>query len=158
MKIISLALLVSALLLSGCGSLEPKILYRDAAHPISDTGVVIFSPYVDGVLHSDISTSLLTTDGVDSRNAINQKVNWARVLPGKHVFRLQVVANARPMGGVIYYNIAHLEVTADVEPRHTYIVRYYPSKSAISAQVEDRGENSGSGVMLRGVLVVPEFK
>lgn len=132
-----LVLAITMLSLAGCVDLsEPKIMYKDAAHPQSDTAV--FAVRNVGVTDTNVTVggAVVTVDGSSTvRPCMTWCVpSWVRVLPGTQDFK--VVFSKQTVRGE---KVVHVP---DMLPGHVYIAELHDAGMSFGVTVRDDGEHS----------------
>src|SRR5690348_7752297 len=130
--------------LSGCMSLgEPKVAYKDANHPHSDTA--IFAVQGFNAAEAGAPQTISAVWRVDGKSMLNrfsmgeELPVWVRVLPGTHEFKIsydKFEDGTRKTGFAT-------KTVADMQPRHVYFARLHDLGNQFRIEVVDLGENSG---------------
>jgi hypothetical protein len=117
---------------------KPYVMYDDKDHPLADTAVFAV------IRHGGYGSRIQKVDGKKPHCGIVGCPLWVRVLPGSHVFEVNLdILNTFPRK----HGTAELTVS-DMKPSHLYDAQFHIEDKKFRVTAEDLGENPDYGVKL----------
>jgi hypothetical protein len=146
----SLLLLLSVtLVLTGCAVHQSPYIAKSAhGVPLKDTAVLVA---LDDKHLRNVSGASPTIRGINGENLLlctHGCPYWVRVPAGRNSFAISYVTDIRLGDG---FKVAILDVAAEMQAKHVYVVRYERAGDHVGATIEDLGENADYGVYLGGL-------